>query len=110
MSELRAVGGPRRNYRACILYAAGRCWPPLLPLACTPPSGLRGRQGCRGLLAIGGALLAANNLLAHRSSAACQRRLSIDGVIARLARGCARGRPLAHLASDNLLARQLSAA
>merc|ERR1719420_627491 len=32
MSELRAVGGPRRIYRACILYAAGRCWPPLLAL------------------------------------------------------------------------------
>merc|ERR1719226_229700 len=32
MSELRAVGGPRRIYWACILYAAGRCWPPLLAL------------------------------------------------------------------------------
>ena len=32
MSELRAVGVPRRIYRACILYAAGRCWPPLLAL------------------------------------------------------------------------------
>merc|ERR1711904_734594 len=32
MSELRAVGGPRRIYPTCILYAAGRCWPPLLAL------------------------------------------------------------------------------
>merc|ERR1712107_897237 len=46
MSELRAAGGgPPRIYRACILYAAGRCWPP--PLALTF-AGTRPRERIAG--------------------------------------------------------------
>merc|ERR1712107_776588 len=46
MSELRAAGGgPPRIYRACILYAAGRCWPP--PLALTF-AGTRPRERSAG--------------------------------------------------------------
>ena len=45
-SALRAAGGgPLRIYRACILYAAGHCWPP--PLALTF-AGTRPRERSAG--------------------------------------------------------------
>ena len=65
---------------------------------------------CRGLLTIGGAPLAANNLLTLITVAACQGRLAVHRVIARLAWQRARVWVLTLFASDNLRAHRISAA